>query len=139
MRLATCVLAVGLLTFSVSVAQEPKKADDKKPVPITRESLRGQWDGPKGTFLVLEFKAKKATLTHYPDGDGFRGETIEFEYVIDPKTKIATLDQKGAQLVRVAPAKDGKLAVTTVRPVRLLPKGLDKALFTGWKEKDPKK
>jgi hypothetical protein len=138
-RLATCVLTAGLLTLPVSVPQAPKSPNGDKPPPLTRESLRGQWEGPEGTFLALEFTAKKATLTNYPNGDGFLGETAEFSYVIDPNANIVKLDQEGTELLRGEPAKDGKLAVTTVRPIRLLPKGLNKALFARGKEKDPRK
>jgi hypothetical protein len=138
MGLATYALAVGVLTLSVSTAREPKKADDKQPGPITKESLRGQWEGPEHVFAVLEFTEKKATLTHYPNGDGFLGETAEFNYAIDRKANVVKLDQGGAELLRVEAAKAGKLAVTTVRRIQLLPKGLDKALFTRVKEKGPK-
>jgi hypothetical protein len=139
MRLATCVPTVGLLTLSVSMAEVPKNADGDKLQPITKESLRGQWEGPEGTFLVLEFTAKKATLTNYPNGDGFLGETVEFSYVIDSKANVVKLDQEGTGVVRVEPAKVGKLAVTTVRQIRLVPKGLDKTLFARAMEKRPEK
>ncbi len=78
MRAIACVMMAALLGFSIGRTQEPKKADEKKPEPITDPTpadFAGMW---KTDSFVVKGKGlhfSKLEMTFQPDGTG-KGEAV---------------------------------------------------------------
>jgi hypothetical protein len=102
------------LAVSTAPAQAPKKEEDKKSTPITKEWLLGKWRHPKDATVTISFwKDDKGQLSRVSFVNGMFAQTSTgFEFVIDAKTNIVKMDQGKAAIGTAERTADGKLRVT---------------------------
>ena len=136
-------IASGIVCLTLAaaiVADEPEKR--QAPVPVSREKLRGKWEGPKGVPITLEFAEKKVMVTVVTTEGGKEKPTaLVWDYEINPKDHWITLcplDQGGG-LGSAKLNPDGTLSVGIVLQPPTIPKTLENVTFTRVKPKDPKK
>ena len=135
MKVSLCVTAGMLLALAIANGQEPKKADEKKPEPITKEWLLGSWHHPKDAKVSISFSKEeggKLTAVSF-DGVNFTLRTVRFSYVIDAKAGVVKMSQGDAKIGTGERTADGKLRVTAFE------NGLEKVVFERIKESEPKK
>jgi hypothetical protein len=129
------------LVLAAGAADEPNKPG-QDPVPVTRDKLRGKWEGPKGVPITLEFAEKKVTVTVITtDGGKQKPTALVWDYEINPKDHWITLcplDQGGG-LGSAKLNADGTLSVGIVLQPPTIPKTFENVTFTRVKPKDPKK
>jgi hypothetical protein len=110
-----------VILIGLSGAPSPGQQEKEKPLPISKETLLGKWEGKSGNTTVrLNFAAKGVGgEVEERLGNGERGIGFKDDYDIDPKANAVKIGSFGeGRLV-----KGGGLRVTLSGPQLSLPRG----------------